>query len=47
MCSDYSETFEDLYGYQISERDRSILQLIRVTMVLLVLFLFITIYFLF
>ena len=47
MCSDYSETFEDLYGYQISEKDRSILQLIRVTMVLSVLFLFITIYFLF
>ena len=47
MCSDYSETFEDLYGYQISEKDKSILQLIRVTMVLIALFFFITIYFLF
>ena len=47
MCSDYSETFEDLYGYQISEKDKSTLQLIRVTMVLLVLIFFITIYFLF
>ena len=47
MGGAYAESLEELYGYPLSDETRESLRIIRMTMVLILLFFFYSIYFIF